>query len=188
MDQAKSQPMDNTENQSRTAESTLYLDETIVEMMAAYSEQVDLQAGEYLFRQGDASDAMYVVLSGGLLALLTTDEDEEQIVGEIGPGGVVGEMQILSGKPRVASIKADENTILGKVGRPAFDKIARQNPRFLIKIGKIIEQRLQRDQLFEALPKLFGQLDLETMRQIQSRLEWVFLSRGQPLARNQRPL
>ncbi len=165
----------------RTTQLTGTMDMVIVQAIATGAEQMTLAAGEFLFRQGDASDALYVVLSGSLEALLIIEGEGEKVVGEIGGSGLIGEMQILSSKPRAASIRAITNVSLAKITTEKFEDIAKAQPKFLARMGEIIKERLRRNQLFEALPKLFGPLDLGTMRQIQARLEWVFLPRGDAL-------
>src|SRR5262244_1497126 len=59
-----------------------------------------LSRGAVLFREGDASDAMYLVLRGELEASVTSPRHGDVVVGRIGPGEPVGEMQILSGGTR----------------------------------------------------------------------------------------
>lgn len=59
----------------------------------------------YLFREGDAPDAMYIIKSGGL-AVTKTKGTSEVILAEIGPGAMVGEMAIFDKKPRSANVKA----------------------------------------------------------------------------------
>jgi CRP/FNR family cyclic AMP-dependent transcriptional regulator len=59
----------------------------------------------YLFREGDAPDAMYVVKSGKL-AVVKSKQTSEIILAEIGPGAMVGEMAFFDNKPRSASVKA----------------------------------------------------------------------------------
>jgi CRP-like cAMP-binding protein len=156
------------------------LDLVAVQMLANGAEQVRLEPGEMLFRQGDPSDALFVVLSGRLEAIVT-NEGDEQVVGDLGANDVIGEMQILSGKPRAAGIRAVTNATLAKITKSTFEEIAQKHPAFLARIGQIVEARLRRNQLFEALPQLFGPLDLDIMREIQKRLEWVFLQRGEIL-------
>ena len=157
------------------------MDGVIVRAIATGAEQMTLAAGEWLFRHGDDSDALYVVLSGHLEAVLAIEGEGEKVVGEIGLNGIIGEMQILSGKPRGASIRAVTDASLAKISKESFEELAQAQPKFLARMGEIIEERLRRNQLFETLPKLFGPLDLETMRQIQARLDWVFLPRGEVL-------
>ncbi len=59
----------------------------------------------YLFREGDAPDAMYIVKSGEL-AVTKTKGTSEIVLASLGPGGMVGEMAIFDMKPRSANVKA----------------------------------------------------------------------------------
>lgn len=62
----------------------------------------------YLFREGDAPDAMYVVKSGKF-SILKTKSNSEIVLAEIGPGAMVGEMAFFDAKPRSASVKATKD-------------------------------------------------------------------------------
>lgn len=64
-----------------------------------------LEKDHYLFREGDASDAMYVVKSGKF-AVVKAKQNSEIVLAEIGPGAMVGEMAFFDNKPRSASVKA----------------------------------------------------------------------------------
>lgn len=59
----------------------------------------------YLFREGDAPDAMYIVKSGSL-AITKTKGNSEIVLAEIGTGSMVGEMALFDKKPRSANVKA----------------------------------------------------------------------------------
>ncbi len=65
--------------------------------------------GQYLFREGDPPDAMYV-LKSGKLAVTKTKQTSEIILAEIGPGAMVGEMAFFDNKARSASVKALKDT------------------------------------------------------------------------------
>src|SRR5262249_55078542 len=73
------------------------VDDATLVGLAPDAEQRVLPAGAILFREGDPSDAMYVVVRGELHATIRSAERGETVVGRIGPGETVGEMQILSG-------------------------------------------------------------------------------------------
>lgn len=64
-----------------------------------------IERDHYLFREGDAPDAMYVVKSGKF-AVVKTKQNSEIVLAEIGPGSMVGEMAFFDNKPRSASVKA----------------------------------------------------------------------------------
>ncbi len=59
----------------------------------------------YLFRDGDAPDAMYLIKSGSF-AITKTKGSSEVTLAEIGPGAMVGEMALFDKKPRSANVKA----------------------------------------------------------------------------------
>ncbi len=59
----------------------------------------------YLFRDGDAPDAMYLIKSGSF-AITKTKGSSEVVLAEIGPGSMVGEMALFDKKPRSANVKA----------------------------------------------------------------------------------
>ena len=64
-----------------------------------------IPAGHYLFRDGDPSDAMYVI-KGGKFAVTKSKNTSEIVLAELGPGAMVGEMAFFDGRPRSASVKA----------------------------------------------------------------------------------
>lgn len=66
--------------------------------------------GDAVFRQGEAGDFLYVILSGEV-AVVTGDGENKREV-RLGPGEVFGEMALLENEPRSASVWALEETIL----------------------------------------------------------------------------
>lgn len=68
-----------------------------------------VEKDKYLFREGDAPDAMYVIKSGKL-AVVKTKQNSEIVLAEIEPGAMVGEMAFFDNKPRSASVKAMKDT------------------------------------------------------------------------------
>lgn len=84
-----------------------------------HAEQVELQAGSYLFHMGDASDSLYVVRNGRLQIL-----QNDVILRELGRGEVVGELGFLIEAPRSASVRAVRDSTLIRVTKAEFDKIA----------------------------------------------------------------
>lgn len=73
--------------------------------MSGQSGPKKIERDQFLFKEGDAPDAMYVVKSGKL-AVVKAKQSSEIILAEIGPGAMVGEMAFFDNKPRSASVKA----------------------------------------------------------------------------------
>jgi NTE family protein len=81
------------------------LDEASRLEIARQLEPVHVAAGEVVFRQGDAGDGLYLVVSGRLRVTVAT-EGTEHAVQDLGRGAVVGEIALLTDRPRTASVHA----------------------------------------------------------------------------------
>ncbi|MDE0717768.1 MAG: cyclic nucleotide-binding domain-containing protein, partial [Rhodospirillaceae bacterium] len=66
----------------------------------------NLAKGEVLFREGDPSEALYVMLQGRLVAVAKNERREEIVVAVIGPAETVGENGLISSDPRNLTIRA----------------------------------------------------------------------------------
>jgi EmrB/QacA subfamily drug resistance transporter len=75
-----------------------------------------LQGGEWLFRAGDTADSVFVLRAGRLEVVIG-----DEVVRELGPGSVVGELALLTAGTRSASIRARRDSILSEVSRVQFD-------------------------------------------------------------------
>ena len=102
-----------------------------------------LSAGETLFREGDEGDAMYVVVSGRLRA--SREEDGRTVVvGEIARGETVGEMALLTGGKRSATVEAMRDCVLAGLDSPAFAQLARLSPESVMHVARVQFDRIQR--------------------------------------------
>jgi predicted acylesterase/phospholipase RssA/CRP-like cAMP-binding protein len=119
------------------------LDEASLAMLADGAEMLDLPGGDTLIREGDPSDALYVVASGRLQAFVATD-DGEALVGEIGRGEMIGEMGILGDEARSATVRALRDSNLLRFSRDQFVSFLHQKPEELFEITRLIIQRLRR--------------------------------------------
>ncbi|WP_204800718.1 MFS transporter [Mycobacterium riyadhense] len=83
------------------------------------AQQVELEAGSYLFHAGDVSDSLYVVQHGRLQVL-----SNDGVVTQLGRGQVVGELGVLLDAPRSATVRAVRDSSLLRVTKAEFEKIA----------------------------------------------------------------
>src|SRR5262245_47231193 len=82
-----------------------------------------LAAGSTLFAEGDPGDALYVVAEGRLTAHVRSPQGGTVGVGTFGPAQCVGEMALLTGRPRTASVTADVDSTLVRLPREAFEQL-----------------------------------------------------------------
>ncbi len=88
------------------------------ERLFAAAEQITVPAGEWLLHAGAESDALYVVTAGRLEAIV-----DGRRVGELAQDDVVGELGVLAGTPRSASIRARRDTTLLRISGELFQEL-----------------------------------------------------------------
>jgi len=109
--------------------------------LASRLEPVALQEGQVLFRQADFPDALYLVAEGRVQVVRTTEEGEERILAVLGPGELVGEMGLLDGIPRTATVVALEPCLLWRLDRASFFALARQDAGLLLALSELQGRR-----------------------------------------------
>ena len=103
------------------------------------------RGGDWLFRQGDAADCLFLLARGRMQVWLNqaAGDREERLVAEVNPGETIGEIGMLTGGARSASIRAVRNSLLLKLTSAAFDRLARQRPELTRHIAGSIAGRLR---------------------------------------------
>ena len=97
-----------------------------------------------LFRQGDIADGVYVVLSGRLLVVTETPDGQQLAVNEVRSGGYVGELALLTGAPRAATVIAARDSQVLRLQQSDFDAVLEAYPRAVIGLTRSIAAQLQR--------------------------------------------
>ncbi len=106
--------------------------------LATASEEHMFAAGEAIVRHNAPGDSMFVVLRG---RVRVTIEPSGQEVATIPAGGFFGEMSMLTGDPRTATVRATEDSLVLEIGAPAFKELAVANPDLLEHITSLIHSR-----------------------------------------------
>lgn len=107
-------------------------------------EVIQLQGGETIIHEGEPGNCLYVVVSGRLRVFVNLPNGEEQVVGEIARNESVGEMAILTGEPRSATVRTLRASQLVKLTRESFNRLIDNNPNILFKLSNIIIRRLKK--------------------------------------------
>jgi CRP-like cAMP-binding protein len=89
---------------------------------------VSLAADQMLFLAGDVGDGCYRVEEGLLKVSVGTPGGGERILAILGPGAIVGELSMISGAPRSASVTALRDSKLCFVSQSSFEAYASENP------------------------------------------------------------
>jgi len=149
--------------------------------LLAVVRHVRLGAGETVMQQGDADDDLFLVLSGRLQVRIELGGGAAATIEEVGPGGVVGEMALLTGNARAATVTALEHADFAQLARADFERLAAKHPQALGDFLQRILPRLRRTQLIRVLADLFGDLDGPALAELETKLEWVRLRGGTTL-------
>lgn len=118
------------------------LDPAILRQIAVAAEWLSLPGGATLFRAGERPDALYVVLSG-CLGVFRPDKSVLQLMERVVAGRTVGEMGLISGRPRTAHVVALRDTELARISRESFDRLFGQHPDALLRIARLTVDRLE---------------------------------------------
>ena len=99
---------------------------------------------QVLFKAGDPGDIMYIIISGKVeIRISNEDGGAEQVVATLGSGDYFGEMALLSGETRSASVVAIEPCEMFLLHKNDFDVILEKYPSISLSMGKIVSKRLR---------------------------------------------
>lgn len=118
------------------------LDEPTRRALTACCRPRALAAGEVLFRAGDEADAVYFVQSGSLVAYLDAADGHREAVGRIAAGEAVGEMALITGKPRSTHVAALRDARLLALAREDFERILGHHPDAMLAFARGMAARL----------------------------------------------
>jgi len=104
---------------------------------------VTLATDQMLFLAGDAGDSCYRVEEGLLKASVVAPAGGERILSIVGPGSIVGELSMIDGVPRSASVAALRPSKLSLISRASFDAFARANPDLYRHVMTLLARRLR---------------------------------------------
>jgi len=111
--------------------------------LLANAKPVNLAAEETLFFAGDPGDGCYRVTEGLLKVSIASPTGAERILAILGPGAIVGDMAMIDGRPRSASVSALRDCKLSFVSRAAFEAFAAKQPEIYKYLLGLLAARLR---------------------------------------------
>ena len=133
------------------------LDEATKSYIESKLQWIDLKRNEYLFKQDDPADGLFTVLIGKLEAIVDTPE-QNKLLGYINPSETVGEMALITGDKRSASIRCYRNATLVKMSNSVFEELCKKQPSFALNIARIIIARLNSSQSQRKEKQIFNNI------------------------------
>jgi small-conductance mechanosensitive channel len=96
--------------------------------------------GEPVIEEGSAGDSMFVMLRGAANVLVSKNGSKIQVA-TLGAGDCFGEMSLLTGEPRSATVRADADCYVMEIGKPVMAEVLRDAPSCLEKLSELLAQR-----------------------------------------------
>ena len=110
--------------------------------LADLAEEVRFRAGATVVRYQSRGDAFFVIIDG---KAKVTAGYSARAFARLGPGDFFGELALLDGRPRTASVVAETPLVMIRIPRAGFLKMLRDEPDVAIKILAELSQRLRRE-------------------------------------------
>ena len=102
------------------------------------TDMVQLAPGDFLFREGETGDRMYVLLEGEIDIFLG-----DFVLETAGPGSLLGEIALIEDTPRTANAVAKSPAKLAQIDRRRFHFLVQQTPHFATHVMKTLADRLR---------------------------------------------
>jgi CRP-like cAMP-binding protein len=140
----------------------------VIRAVLAQGQLLEFGPGDVVFRQGDRGDRLLVVKSGVLeVVAAPTDGSEPVVVAYLGTGEVIGELALLTGSPRSATVRSPEHAELFAVDKAVFLDLMDILPAFSRNLCVVLARRLETTTL--KVPRASG-------KQLQGNLRYFDLA------------
>ena len=103
--------------------------------------RVTVEAGEVLFREGDVGDSLYAIVTGRV-RMLVGEPGAERAIRDLGPGELIGEMALLTGEPRTATVAAVRDTELYRLTAESVERFLFSDVSVMRRIMTTLARRL----------------------------------------------
>ena len=107
--------------------------------IAQYLRKRLITRGEFLVRQGEQADALFIVVSGRFRVEIAGQDGD---IAEIGAGSPIGEIAFFTGAARTASVRAARDSVVLQLGRDEFETLSAKIPALWSSITASLARRL----------------------------------------------
>lgn len=130
------------------------LDSMTLETIESHLQIRKIDRGAYVVHKGSPGDHLLFVLSGRLQAVDITDDGQEIGLSFLDAGDYFGEISIIDGLPRSASVVACENSIVGQLAKLHAQTLIYQHPRVAERVLKRLAAGLRKASFHQAVISL----------------------------------
>jgi predicted acylesterase/phospholipase RssA/CRP-like cAMP-binding protein len=154
----------------------------LIESFATSARSLALADGQVLVTEGDEADNVYFILSGRIEALNATPQGEI-VVGTIDAGQVIGEVTVIAGGRRTATLRATGPAEVLEIGRADFEAWLIDNPEIADSVSDQARERIDRTNVAGMVTEMMGVSEPWMVQAVVDRVEWRRLEAGEVLFR-----
>jgi CRP-like cAMP-binding protein len=132
------------------------------------------EPGEVVVREGEQGDIVMQVVDGCLEVLLGPEMSRVDV---IGPGETCGEIAVLAGRRRVATVRALERTVVRQLEGERYRRWLAEDVQALASLSEVARSRIDRHRLIEIVSDQLD-VDTETAADIVGAVDWVRVDAG----------
>lgn len=159
------------------------LEEDIRLEIAQGIKTMELARNETLVRQGDEAESMFMLIDGRLSVIIVNATGAAQTVGQLEAGSIIGEIALVAGGRRSATVVAKDSSIVGLLKVEMLNHLMDKYPQVTSGIVSMAAHRLRMGQLALHLTRLFDNLEPGFVDELQTAVEWISLTAGDTLYR-----
>ncbi|HEX2591577.1 MAG TPA: mechanosensitive ion channel family protein [Rhizomicrobium sp.] len=111
------------------------------ELLAQHSKTLELPRGYVLMRQGDPPSSMFIIMEGAASVSVSGKDNEVNEVAISATGDIAGEMSLMTGTHRNATVSALSRMRVLEIRKEAIEALLRDTPELLDRFGKILAKR-----------------------------------------------
>jgi len=111
--------------------------------LASTARTISLGPMERIIIQGREGSSLFLVGEGRLEVLVRQSDGSDQLMDIKKKGDVIGEISLLTGEPRTATVRAIEGATVYEIGKQQFEPIIRARPELVEKLGAIMERHIE---------------------------------------------
>lgn len=152
----------------------------LIESLAARARSVSLIDGEVLVEQGDAADKVYFIESGRMSASKSTPQGDV-VVGTVETGHVIGEVTVVAGGLRTATLRALGDVEVLEIERIDFEGWLNAHPETADRVSDEARERVDRTNVATMVAELMGSTDQAVLQRVVDSVGWRRLEAGEVL-------
>jgi CRP-like cAMP-binding protein len=114
-----------------------------LQRVAAIATEHDFVDGEFICEQGEAGNEMFVIISGEARVVVHRDGQSEKEIARRAAGDAVGEMSLISGETRIASVISVGDVRALCLDRLNFESLLRERPEVSLAVMRVLCNRLK---------------------------------------------